>query len=216
MTQPALDLTGSVTRLLRQLPNSDPRAVTAIFEVYFNKLAAEGQKLLHPKHLRIVDGEDLALSVLRHFFDDASNNRLPTFSSRHEVWRMLHARLRNRAANQRRELNAQKRSVTRVIPESDLAAGDRLQSPSLDHLPSSRTDPGDLLRQLHEQLLERLTDPTQSQIAAKLLEGFSTAEIAQELNLSVATILRKIQLIRSKWQIPDPPLAPFKSQRAPG
>lgn len=200
MALPELNLTGSVTRLLRGLPSADPVAVTAVFEVYFNRLSAVGTRLLDSRHLRIVDGEDLALSVLRLFFADAAAGNLPSFSSRHEVWRMLNTRLKNRAFNQRRDLDAQKRGGRALIAEADLIQGEHGTHAGLDAFPDSDAAACGLLQSFHTELLESLSDPVRKLIATRLLEGCSVPEIATELKLSIPTIHRKIQLIRSRWQ----------------
>jgi DNA-directed RNA polymerase specialized sigma24 family protein len=200
MPLPELNLTGSVTRLLRGLSSADPVAVTAVFEVYFNRLSAVGRRLLDPRHLRIVDGEDLALSVLRLFFADAAAGNLPAFGSRHEVWRMLNTRLKNRAFNQRRDLDAQKRGGRGLISEADLIQGEPRTHQGLDGFPDSDAAACDLLQSTHTELLESLSDPVRKLIATRLLEGCSVPEIATELKLSIPTIRRKIQLIRSRWE----------------
>jgi DNA-directed RNA polymerase specialized sigma24 family protein len=57
----------------------------------------------------------------------------------------------------------------------------------------------ELLQSIHAELLESLHDPIRKLIATRLLEGCTVPEIATELNLSVPTIHRKIQLIRNRW-----------------
>ncbi|MEY3172993.1 MAG: hypothetical protein RLZZ436_906 [Planctomycetota bacterium] len=200
MPLPELNLTGSITRLLSRLSSADPESVTAVFDVYFDRLSAAGRKLLDPRHLRIVDGEDLALSVLNLFFADAAAGNLPAFSSRHDVWRMLHVRLKNRAFNQRRDLDAGKRGGRGLVSETDLAPGNAQADVGLDAFPHPEVTACGLLQDLHTELLESLPDPVRKFIATRLLEGHSVPEIAVELKLSIPTIHRKIQLIRSRWE----------------
>lgn len=199
MSLPNPDLAGSITHLLCGLSSADPASVTAVFDVYFNRLSALGRKLLDSRHLRIVDGEDLALSVLRLFFADAAAGSLPSFSSRHEVWRMLHTRMKNRAFNQRRDLDAQKRGGRGLISETDLTQGNPEAEAGLSAFPDSDGASWELLQSIHAELLESLHDPIRKLIATRLLEGCTVPEIATELNLSVPTIHRKIQLIRNRW-----------------
>lgn len=56
--------------------------------------------------------------------------------------------------------------------------------------------------ELLEQL-DRLGDDRLREIAAKKLEGYSNVEIAEELNVAVRTIERKLGRIRSCWEQDD-------------
>jgi DNA-directed RNA polymerase specialized sigma24 family protein len=200
MTSPDSDPAGSVTRLLSGLSSADPTSVTAVFNVYFSRLSSTARQLLDPRHLRTVDGEDVALSVLNLFFADAAAGNLPGINSRHDVWKLLNTRLRNRAFNYRRDLDAQKRGGRGVIPETDLTHRNPENCAGLDAFPDSATIALDVLQSLHTELLESLSDPVRKLIATRLLEGHSVPEISEELELSIPTIHRKIQLIRSRWE----------------
>lgn len=48
-------------------------------------------------------------------------------------------------------------------------------------------------------LLEKLGDDELKQIALAKLEGFSNAEIAERIGKSLATVERKLKLIRKTW-----------------
>jgi DNA-directed RNA polymerase specialized sigma24 family protein len=50
------------------------------------------------------------------------------------------------------------------------------------------------------RLLEELADPELQAIAVGKMEGYSNEEIAQRLSKSLATIERKLQRIRKKWE----------------
>jgi DNA-directed RNA polymerase specialized sigma24 family protein len=50
------------------------------------------------------------------------------------------------------------------------------------------------------ELLDQLDDPTLRTIAVQRLQGYSTSEIAKNLNCVKRTVERKLELIRHRWQ----------------
>lgn len=57
----------------------------------------------------------------------------------------------------------------------------------------------ELTQEVRERL-EYLDDDVLQEIVIRKLEGYTNREIARELDLSLRTVERKLQLIRQKWQ----------------
>lgn len=168
-----------------------------VFDVYFSRLTGLGRKLLNSGQRRVADEEDLAVQVLASFLTEAAAGELPPLHSRHDVWRLLSKRLRQRSSNQRRDQSRQKRGADRVLGESVFRSPDGLWNTSgINQLPDNKLES---LAQLHADLVDCLNDETLRQLALLLLQGFTIDEISEKLKKSRATIYRKMSLIKDAW-----------------
>lgn len=189
-------LTGTITRLLRQLPTKDEQVVQEVFNFYFQKLAHRAKKVLSDRGGVIAsDEEDLAMLVMTSFLKDATEGELGEIRSRHDVWRMLSKRVRLRAINMVRD---ERRSKGKEIGESIFrnANGD-FDPTGIDQQPGRNIDD---LTQYHQELIEAVTDPTEQQIATLLLDGKDVNNISDQLGKSPATIYRKLKNIKDAWE----------------
>ena len=192
---------GTMTMKLRQIRSGDNAVTRDVFEVWFQRLARLGSQLLPRGQQRVIDGEDLAQSVLTSFFAaletgflDKSGQPIP-IRSRHDVWRMLAKRLRLRASNARRDLNSDRRGGGRIVAGSDSQI-----SNGLCQIPDPATDNfAERIAILHEQLVNCFSRSGLRQIAELLLQGVRPEDIATELQLSTATVYRKLRLIEQHW-----------------
>ena len=81
---------GSVTQWLTELKGDDPRAAQqALWERYFQRLAALARKQLRDLPRRAVDGEDVVLSALDSFFRGARAGHFPLLTDRNSLWPLL-------------------------------------------------------------------------------------------------------------------------------
>lgn len=192
---------GTMTMKLRRIRSGDHAVTQDVFEVWFQRLARLGTQLLPPGQRRVIDGEDLAQTVLTSFFAslesgflDKSGKPLP-IRSRHDVWRMLATRLRQRASNARRDLNSDRRGGGRIVTGSSSEIGLALAA-----VPDPGTDRfAEKIAILHEQLINCFSRSGLRQIAELLLQGIRPEDIAVELQLSTATVYRKLRLIEQHW-----------------
>ena len=86
--------------------------------------------------------------------------------------------------------------------ESELQPNtDRDSGFSLDHLIGEQATPETLaiLEEEHQRLLSLLRDDPLRRIATARIEGYTVAEIADDLAISTRSVERKLQLIRSRW-----------------
>jgi DNA-directed RNA polymerase specialized sigma24 family protein len=188
--------TGTITNLLRQLPSRDDQAIQAVFNFYFQNLAQRAKRLLNEMGgVRITDEEDLAMLVMTAFLKDATEGELGQLRSRHDVWKMLSKRVRQRAINMVRD---EKRKKKNEVGESIfLSPNDDLQPLGIQHQPGR--DIHDL-RLFHQELIEALEDPIEKEIGTLLLEGRDVTEIAEATNKSPATVYRKLHRIKEAWE----------------
>lgn len=188
--------TGTITRLLRQLPTKDEQVVQEVFNFYFQDLARRAKKVLSDRGGVIVsDEEDLAMLVITAFLRDATEGELGDMRSRHDVWRMLSKRVRQRAINMVRD---ERRNKKKEVGESIFRNADGAWDPvGIDQQIGRNIDD---LTLFHHKLIESVTDPTEQQIATLLLEGKNVNDISQELGKSPATVYRKLKNIRDTWE----------------
>jgi DNA-binding NarL/FixJ family response regulator len=188
--------TGTITRLLRQLPTNDEQVVQEVFNFYFQNLARRAKKLLSDLGGVIAsDEEDLAMLVMTSFLKDATAGELGELRSRHDVWRMLSKRVRLRAINMVRD---ERRNKGKEVGESSFRdANGGIDPTGIDQQVSRNIDD---LTQYHQELIEAVTDPTEQQIATLLLEGKDVNDISNQLGKSPATIYRKLKIIEDAWE----------------
>lgn len=188
--------TGTITRLLRQLPTNDEQVVQEVFNFYFQNLARRAKKVLSDRGGVIAsDEEDLAMLVMTAFLKDATEGELGDMRSRHDVWRMLSKRVRLRASNMVRD---ERRNNGKEVGESIFQNADGAWDPTgLDQQIGRNIDD---LTHFHQDLIEAVTDPTEQQIATLLLEGKDVNDISNQLGKSPATVYRKLKIIKDAWE----------------
>jgi len=188
--------TGTITRLLRQLPTKDEQVVQEVFNFYFQDLARRAKKLLSDRGGVIAsDEEDLAMLVMTAFLKDATEGELGDIRSRHDVWRMLSKRVRLRASNMVRD---ERRNKGKEVGESIFRNVDGVWDPNgIDQQIGRNIDD---LTHFHQDLIEAVTDPTEQQIATLLLEGKDVNDISNQLGKSPATVYRKLKIIKDAWE----------------
>jgi DNA-directed RNA polymerase specialized sigma24 family protein len=181
--------TGTITALLRQLPNNDEQVVQDIFNHYFEGLSRRAKRLLRDMGGVIVaDEEDLAMLVLTAFLKDATAGELGQLRSRHDVWHMLYKRVRLRAINMVRD---EGRLRGNEVGESVFRNADGGIEPNGLNQQAGRNI--EELSLFHQELLDALSDPIEKEIGNLLLEGKDVNEIASQLEKSPTTVYRKLR-----------------------
>jgi DNA-directed RNA polymerase specialized sigma24 family protein len=187
--------TGSVTKLLNELHTGDELVVQQIFDYYFRRLANRAKYLLRSMGgIRISDEEDLASLVMTAFLKDAVAGKFDELRSRHDVWRMLSARIKYRGINiVLNERNAKKGEVGESVFR-DVDGNCDIQG--IQH----QSDRGaDEIHALHRELMEELRDDLEREIVRLLLEGDSVKEISKKLNKAPVTIYGRLKTIKKRW-----------------
>jgi DNA-directed RNA polymerase specialized sigma24 family protein len=180
----------------------DDRAAQAIWENYFDKLAAFARQRLSAFPRRAVDEEDVALSALQSFFRGVAEKRFPTLNDRYDLWKVLVTITARKVVAQRRRHFAQKRGGGRVQGESGFSIGlsDSSQGGGIDQVLGSEPTP-ELALSLAEQCGDLLSclDERQKPIALLKMEGFTNQEIAERLDVALRTVERRLEQIRYLW-----------------
>jgi DNA-directed RNA polymerase specialized sigma24 family protein len=193
---------GSITHWIGELKAGNPDAAQKLWEGYFHRMVGLARKKLQGMPRRAADEEDVALSAFDSFCRGAENGRFPQLQDREDLWQLLFLITARKAYDLMEHEGRQKRGGGLVLGESALAAGqDRPDEAALNQIIGREPSPEFAARVAEEchRLLAGLGDAQLQQVAVWKMEGYTTDEIAAQLNCVPRTVERKLQVIRSLW-----------------
>jgi DNA-directed RNA polymerase specialized sigma24 family protein len=181
---------GSVTYWIGQLQAGEQAAFQELWERYFQRLVGLARKRLRGASCAAANEEDVALSAFDSFFRRAQEGRFPQLLDRHDLWQLLVLLARRKASKQAKHERRQKRG------------GDKVHGPLLPDIIGREPEPAVAAQLVEEyqRLLDGLGDDGLKSIAVWKLEGYTNEEIAAKLGRSLATVERKLRLIRDVWE----------------
>jgi DNA-directed RNA polymerase specialized sigma24 family protein len=185
---------GSVTHWIDGLRAGESAAARKLWEHYFHRLVELARRRLRDLPRRAADEEDVALSAFDSFCRGAAQGRFPRLNDRDDLWQVLLVLTQRKAADLIQHEGREKRDWRRAEP----ADADR--SPAAD-LAGREPDPAFAAQVAEEcrRLLGALDDGLRL-LAVRKLEGHTNEEIAGLLNCSLATVERRLRLIRKEWE----------------
>jgi DNA-directed RNA polymerase specialized sigma24 family protein len=189
---------GSVSRLLGGLRDGDEEAVRQLWLRYFRPLVRLAGGRLSASGCAARDAEDVALeafwSLCQRVSSPASVERFPQLHTRAHLWRLLACFTARRAFDLARKEGRRRRVVADegVLGEEGFEAF------------AGREPPAEFVAAVAD-LLESLPTDELRRIALARMEGQGNPEIARALGRSLATIERKMQVIRALWRSGEVP-----------
>ncbi len=177
----------SVSQWISQIREGDEQGLEKIWRRYYRNLISLARTAASQNPARFADEEDVVQSTLASFWLRVQEGRYPELHDRSGLWKLLISmtltklRAMSRKEGRRHELLQQK-----VAPQQRLR-----EEPS----PAFAVEVAEQI----EQLMARLKDEPLRRIALAKLEGFTNEEIAKQLDVSLATVERKLRLIRELW-----------------
>jgi DNA-directed RNA polymerase specialized sigma24 family protein len=195
-----MDNPQSVTGWLQQFQGGDPAAAQALWERYFTQLVQLARGKLRGAPRRAADEEDVALSAFDSFCRGVARGSFPQLRDRSNLWSLLVTLTARKALDLIQHEGRQKRGGGRVADEAALpgsAEGGR----GLEQVVGSEPTPAFAAQVADEcrRLLDHLGDDELRPVALAKLEGYTNAEIAQQLGIAEVTIERRLRLIRKCW-----------------
>ena len=175
---------GSVSGWLYELKDGNRDAIDSLWNRYFSKLVGFAKKRIGGGLERGLDEEDIAIVAFTQFVDGAENGKFRQLQNRNDLWQILTMITSRRVHNSRRGNSANFRMV-------DFSDCDVIESLLVDPTPQFLDDLNEDCKELIKHLPERSRT-----IAMLRLKNCTNQEIADELNLSVATIERDVRAIR--------------------
>ena len=193
----------SVSLWLEQLQEGDSAAAQLLWQRYVERLIRLAHRKLGDLPRRVADEEDVVLSAFNDFLHGVDEGRFTRLDDREDLWQVLVMLTERKAIGLRRKIQAEKRGGGQVRGESALEMDFALSSaaPGFGQLAGCEPTP-QFAAQVQEEfsrLYGLLADDTLRQIARGKLEGYTNAELAAQLNLSLRAVERKLQLIRHQW-----------------
>lgn len=191
----------SVTRWIGDLKQGDSEAARQIWQRYFDRLTNVARRRMDAMPRRSRDEEDVALSVFDCLCRGAAEGRFQKLRSRDDLWRLLVAITAKKVIDQYRHQGRQKRGDGEVRGHSIMSSAADGLPPGFDRFASEDPSPDfmAMMEERHQTLLDELRDDTLRQVATLRLEGHANQEIADEMQISLRSVERKLKLIRTQW-----------------
>ena len=191
-----------LTAWARRLQAGDRAGAGPLWEAYYRRLVALARQKLAGSPRREADEEDVALSAFDSFCRGAEAGRFPRLDDRDDLWRVLLTITVRKAADLRQARSRLKRGGGRVRGESAFGEPDADAGRGIEQALSDEPGP-ELAAEVAEQCRELLgalaAGPLRS-VAVWKMEGRTNGEIAELLGCSLATVERKLALIRDAWR----------------
>ena len=190
----------SISRWIAALKQGDGQAAQRLWESYFERLVHLARARLRGVRRGAADEEDVALSAFDSLCRGAVAGRFPRLDDRDDLWQLLMRITVCKAIDLRQYETCQKRGGGQTRNLSDLP------DDCIALLSGDEPSP-ELAAQLAEEytlMMSRLGNPTLRDLAQWKLEGYTNHEIASRLGCAVATVERKLLLIRQIWERKGP------------
>jgi RNA polymerase sigma factor (sigma-70 family) len=180
-----------VTQWLSRLRHGDAAATRGLWSAYFPRLRGLARKLLRGRVRRTCDGEDVAASAFRTFYDHARAGEFSRLQSRHDLWSLLAALTSNKCVDRvRREGRAKRGGRAAAVDLSRFA-----HEAGVEDGPLPRAEFADLRDRLYH-VLDACGDPALRRIIEWRLAGETIDQVARRLGCARRTVERKLRLIR--------------------
>jgi DNA-directed RNA polymerase specialized sigma24 family protein len=201
MVELAMSAPGSITHWLGKLKEGVGVAAQPIWERYCHQLVLRARQRLTTAPNRVADEEDVALCAFTSFCRAVEQNRFPQLNDRDDLWQLLIVLCDRKAHDLVKSERRLRRGGGRVLDEAALAdqVGEEFalaEIAALEPTPEFSAQIADECR----RLLGVLDNAELRWIALRKMEGFTVAEIAEQLGCVPRTIKRRLQVIRRIWQ----------------
>ncbi len=195
MSSQRISTSGSVSTWIEELRAGESSAATQLWNRYHQMLLQFARQLLRDDARRVTDEEDLVVAAFESFFCRLAAGQFPELARCDELWALLVTIIDRKAVNALRRFMADKRGGGRVVGHSTLSGENGVESV----LASAGSAPPlpDVAASLSE-LFDALDDDMREVVWMRM-DGYTIEEIGQRMNRSVATVERRLRLLRDQW-----------------
>ena len=195
---------GAVTDWVHRLEAGDHEGAQRLWGIYYRRLVGLARKKLRDMPRREADEEDIALSAFDSFCRGVEQGRFPCLENRDDLWHLLVVITVRKAADLLTSRRRQRRGGGKVRGESAFvgAADDPEEGRGIEQVVGTEPSPefAVAVAEQCEILLRTLPKDQLRSIALWKMEGYTNQEIADLLGCSLATVERKLALIRATWK----------------
>jgi RNA polymerase sigma-70 factor (ECF subfamily) len=185
--------TDSFLDLMARLRGGDDAAAAQVFQRFAGQILELARQQLHDRIRRKLDPEDILQSVFRSFFLRQRDGRLD-LENWDNLWGVLMVMTLRKCGRQVQHFQAARRDLRHEVGLDTLPKADGLRGlVSLESSPSQAA----MLIELLTQLVEVLA-PADREILTLRLQGYTVAEIADQLGRSTRTVCRALRRIRQR------------------
>ena len=194
-----LTMASSVQWLLDGLKANESTAQQAVWNRYFAQLAQVARRRLERAGAarRVADEEDIVVSVFDSLFERVRKGEFGQISDELGLWKLLLTLTQRKVLNQGRMQRAQKRGGAQVRGDSVFMGAPGAARTGLDQVAfvePTNAEADAFIATIRESL--EGVDQELSQIGELRLCGFTNEEIATRLSCSLATVERRLKLLR--------------------
>lgn len=177
----------SFSALMERLKAGEDDAARVVFERFATRLVGLARKSLDGRLLQKVDPEDVVQSAYKSFFLGQRDGGWE-FGGWDGLWGMLTLITLRKCAHRAEYFRAGKRDVRREMAPATDSSGGGVDSFALDRDP--QPEEAALLVETVEGLFRSLADGDERAILELSLQGFSTAEIAEQTGRAERSVRR--------------------------
>lgn len=188
-----------IAKYFAEIQSDKSDAIDWLCRVFYEKLAAIARHRFGSFPRRVTDEYAVANTVLQSFHTRAQSGEFAQVREPAELLMILAGLTRDRVVDEIRRYSAQKRGGGKTrgnsifVPNGNQPlAGDFDRFEAEHETPSTRQ----ILADEMQVLLDKLTDSTLRTILVLRCEGLTNEEIAEQLQVSIATVERKRRRIR--------------------
>lgn len=198
------DAVDSVSEHLRKFKAGDREASNELIQRYWDRVLQAASARLRDAGMRVVDGEDVAVSVFASLCRRADENKFADsdLEDREDLWNLLLRLIRNKSIDAFRRERAKKRGAGTVRGESafmNVNHDERLGIGEVEEIVAGPVERAAIAEQ-QAMLMEALNSDIVREVVMLRLEGHETPEIASRVGLSDRSVRRKIALARQAWR----------------
>jgi len=188
-----------ITIWLRQLREIDDTAASKLWSHYSARLRALARSQLPANVRRVYDEDDAALSAFYSLCRAIQEGRIADLNDRNDLWRLLVVITARKVIRRRKYECRQKRGgvqPTYSLFSETSGMNDMLGVPSREPSPEFAAE----VVETCDALFDQLPEESLRTVAEKKMEGFTNREIAEQLDIGLRSVERKLSLIRGIWK----------------
>ncbi len=193
------DLQGSVTFYMKQLREGNREGADELWQRFYSRLVRLAHNRMNSKFRRVTSEEDVAAIAIAECFKSLEEGRFPELEGRDDLWNRLAQITERRALNEIRRQSTQKAGGGNVVGESVFLKADEKFPQGIDGIAGKEPTP-EYIDQLGITVNEMLTGLNEQlrEIAILKMQGYTNREISKQIQISIATVERKLAILREK------------------